>query len=246
MTHVAVPFEVSAFAAQGFAVLPSILPADEVKRLNEAIDVDLAANRSTWFGRGEGHLQNANLLPRTEAFVPVIEQPTILASLAALMGETVCFEELSAMLRDPMKGDPGAPSWHRDFNREDGRPLGVHALSVVYYLTDVGPEDHCFSIVPGTHDEHYSVKAGEHDAASEFDVNGPAGTALIFHTACIHAARLKPRSRQRRTLHLYYGHADNPRLSHHTDIPDSVLRRDVAGLPGLYTDKPRQGAGVTG
>src|SRR5690606_24396247 len=97
--------------------------------------------------------------------------------------------------------------------------------SVVYYLTDVGPDDHCFAIVPGTHDRQRDL-APDDAALHAVDINGPAGTGLLFHTACVHAARFKPHSTQRRTLHLYFGYADAPRVSSFTRIPDRLATRN--------------------
>ena len=82
--------------------------------------------------------------------------------------------------------------------------------------------------------------AGEHNPAVEVDILGPAGTAVFFHTALIHTARLKPNSRQRRTFHIYYGHADSPQISNYTDIPDRLRNKKDSCLPEKFYSKRRE------
>jgi hypothetical protein len=68
-------------------------------------------------------------------------------------------------------------------------------------------------------------------------VIGPAGTAVIFHGRCIHSGKLKPQSRQRRTLHVYYARSDQHRYSEWTEIPERLYNKTDALLPPLLYSK---------
>ncbi|MBI2191017.1 MAG: phytanoyl-CoA dioxygenase family protein [Planctomycetes bacterium] len=228
------------FDEKGFLILPGALMPQEVRVINEALDRDLKSN--DWpLKRGDGHLQDANILLRVPELDLTVENPRLMPILRTLI-EDVTFDEFSAMFRNPTQVIPEKPAWHRDFKRNETYPLGIHALSLVYYLSDVSNTDHCFAMVEGTHNRWRDVKPGEHDRAREVDLLGPAGTAAFFHTALVHTARLRLGSRQRRTLHLYYGHADTPQISNYTDIPDRLRSKTDPFLPPKFYSKRRAGA----
>ena len=109
--------------------------------------------------------------------------------------------------------------------------MEIEYLSVIYYLTDVGPEDHCFSIVPETHARLVDLRPEEITPGSEVDVTGPAGTAIVFHGRAIHAGKHKPASRQRRTVHISYWSAGKPRAQEWTPIPRRLYERTNPLLP---------------
>jgi len=115
--------------------------------------------------------------------------------------------------------------------------MEIEYVSVVYYLTDVTENDHCLSIIPGSHYRLVDLMPSEVTPGTEFDVIGPAGTAVIFHGRSIHAGKLKPRSRQRRTLHIYYARADQPRYSEWTEIPRRLYQKTDPHLPPLLYSK---------
>jgi ectoine hydroxylase-related dioxygenase (phytanoyl-CoA dioxygenase family) len=156
--------------------------------------------------------------------------------LLTLIGEKISFEEFSIMLRNPTDQVRDMKGWHRDLTRDYCRRKEIDAVSLVYYLTDVREGDHCFSIIPETHNRLVDLRPEEVASGMEFDVTGPAGTALIFHARCLHAGKLKPNSRQRRTLHLYYARSDQPRTSEWSDIPERLHKKVDLALPrGFYS-----------
>jgi ectoine hydroxylase-related dioxygenase (phytanoyl-CoA dioxygenase family) len=115
--------------------------------------------------------------------------------------------------------------------------MEIEYVSLVYYLTDVSEKDHCLSIVPGSHYRLVDLKPAQVPANAEIDIIGPAGTAVIFHGRCIHAGKLKPHSRQRRTLHMYFARSDQPRYSEWTEIPSRLFRKRDETLPPLLYSK---------
>lgn len=228
------------FDEQGFLILPESLSPEQVSVINAALDRDLAAQGQWPLRRGPGHQQDANILLRLPELDITVENPTLMPILRALVGDNVTFDEFSVMFRDPTNELPPKHSWHRDFKRNENFPWGLNALSLVYYLTDVCPTDHCFAMVATTNNRGIEVKPGEHDTTLEVDVLGPAGTAVFFHTATIHTAKLRPHSRQRRTIHIYYGHADTPQISSYTDIPDRLRNKHDPSLPPKFYSKRKE------
>jgi hypothetical protein len=81
------------------------------------------------------------------------------------------------------------------------------------------------------------MKPDEVAPESEVDVLGAAGTAVLFHARCLHGGKLKPNSRERRTLHLYYARADQARTSQWTTIPERLYAKSDPSLPPTLYSK---------
>ena len=224
------------FGEQGFLTLPDVLRTDQVATLNEAIDQLLDQHPQDWWELSDSFRQAANVLPRTAAFDFTIEHPGVLSLMRQLIGDDLTFEEFSILIRDPATNLEEAKGWHRDITRDYRRRREIDTISVVYLLTDVTEQDHCFSIVPESHNRLVDLRPGEHHPGDEVDILGPAGTAIVFHARCLHRGKLKPRSRQRRSLHVYYSRASGPRTSEWSEIPRRLHEKADLGLaPLLYS-----------
>lgn len=175
--------------------------------------------------------QSVNVLPRTSDFDLAIENPVTLNVLRSILGEEITFEELSIMIRNPSNNRRDVKGWHRDLTRDYDRRREIDAVSLIYYLTDVTEADHCFSIIPESHNRLVDLRPEAVAPGMECDVLGSAGTALLFHARCIHAGKLKPQSLQRRTLHLYYARSSQPRTSEWSDIPPRLASKNDPRLP---------------
>ena len=132
------------FRANGYSVVPEALSADELAVLNAAIDRDREQYPQLWQHRGEGgRYQSAALLLSSRAFDAVIRHSAVFGLVEELMGGELCFEELSAMVRQPHVQDPPQAVWHRDTGHWPDHPLALRNLSLVYYLTAVDAASHC-------------------------------------------------------------------------------------------------------
>jgi ectoine hydroxylase len=126
--------------------------------------------------------------------------------------------------------------WHSDFetwHMEDGMPA-MRALSVSLNLTDNLPYNGSLMIIPGSHltfigcrgktpDEHYrqSLRAQQYgvpshgaiaalvDARGVRQLVGPAGSAVLFDSNCIHGSNSNISPLPRRNLFLVYNSVDN-------------------------------------
>ncbi len=219
------------FQRNGFVVLPNALSEADVSKLNAAIDRHRVAHEHDWVDVGESMSQTVDVLNRTEEFDLTIENENTLAILRKVLGNDLTFEEISIILRSPTAHSADAKGWHRDILRAYDRRHEIDAVSVIFYLTDVGSGDHCFSIIPETHAGRVDLRAEDVRTGMETDVTAAAGSAVIFHARCLHSGKIKAGSRERRTLHLYYSRLGQPRTSEWTDIPARLYQTENPILP---------------
>ena len=225
------------FHERGFLVIRNALSPEQLSFLNRAVDHDLARYGEEWVKFDESLIETPDVISRTADFDFAIENPMTLGILRSLIGELITFEEFEILIRNPTARTQDIKAWHRDATRNYDRRMEIEYISLVYYLTDVSENDHCLSLIPGSHYGLVDLKPGDVASGSEFDVIGPAGTAVMFHGRCIHAGKLKPGSRQRRTLHIYYARSDQARYSEWTEIPQRLYQKSEAGLPPLLYSK---------
>jgi hypothetical protein len=225
------------FHERGFLMIPKALSDEQVLLLNRAVDHDLEQHGEEWVKFDESFIETPDVISRSADFDFAIENPATLAILRGLIGNLITFEEFEIMIRNPSNKKQDVKAWHRDATRDYKRRMEIEYVSLVYYLTDVSEKDHCLSIIPGTHCGLVDLKPEEVTPGSEFDITGPAGTAVIFHGRCIHAGKLKPGSRQRRTLHIYYARSDQPRYSEWTETPPRLYQKADPQLPPLLYSK---------
>lgn len=237
---------VAEFAETGFLVIPDALPPAEVARLDAAFDRHWTDHPEDWARFSESFIEAPDVLPRTDAFDALIENRPMLDLVRDLMGCDIALEELDLMVRNPTDDVGDLKGWHRDIIRAYERRHEIEAISVIYYLTDVGPNDHCFTTVPGTHGPRVDMRPEDVRPGMEIDALGPAGSAYVFHARCIHAGKLKLGSRQRRTIHLYYGPADRPRTSEWTEIPARLADKVDPTLPPTLYAKARMAESIDG
>jgi phytanoyl-CoA dioxygenase PhyH len=224
------------FDERGFLVLEKVLAPGEISALNQAVDYHFQNYPEEWLKFDESLMETITALSSMSDFDFTIENPTTLGVLRGLIGEEITFEEFEIIIRDPTRKVQDIKGWHRDLIRDYDRRMEINYISLIYYLTDVSASDHCFSVIPETHNRLVDLRPEEVVPGMEFDVVGAAGTAVIFHGRCIHAGRLKPNSRQRRSLHLYFDRSDRPRTTEWTKIPPRLYEKvDPTLPPRLYS-----------
>lgn len=236
-TRLSRPQLLEEFHEQGFVMVPGALSSEQVAALNSAVDWYLKEFPEEWIHFNESLIQTVNVLPHTSDFDLAIENRATLQILSGLLGKEISFEEFSILIRYPTARTMDMKSWHRDLTREYDRRMEIQAISLIYYLSDVTESDHCFSIIPETHNRLVDLKPDDVIPGMECDVLGAAGSALIFHARCLHSGKLKPNSRERRTLHLYYARSDQARTSEWSDIPARLYAKTDAELPPLLYSK---------
>ena len=228
------------FNQQGFLRVENALSAEQVATFNAAVDRHLEAYPEDWIELSDSFSEGTNVLPHTSDFDEAIENPITLDILRAHIGEQITFEEFAIMLRNPTANLNEVKGWHRDIIREYERRMEIDAVSVMMYLSDVGPSDHCFSIVPETHERLVDMNPLDVPPDAGVDVIGPAGTAVIFHARAIHTGRLKETSTQRRTLQAYYSRWRDQRTAEWSEIPPRLYQKQDPALPPRFYAKWNQ------
>ena len=228
------------FNQQGFLRVENALSAEQVATFNAAVDRHLEAYPEDWIELSDSFREGTNVLPHTSDFDEAIENPITLDILRAHIGEQITFEEFAIMLRNPTANLNEVKGWHRDIIREYERRMEIDAVSVMMYLSDVGPSDHCFSIVPETHERLVDMNPLDVPPDAGVDVIGPAGTAVIFHARAIHTGRLKETSTQRRTLQAYYSRWRDQRTAEWSEIPPRLYQKQDPALPPRFYAKWNQ------
>jgi Phytanoyl-CoA dioxygenase (PhyH) len=225
------------FDRQGYLRVENALTADQVRRLDQAVDRHLKDCPDGWMALSDSFCEAIDVLPHTAAFDEVIESPLMLEVLRAILGENLTFEEFAIMLRNPTANLNEIKGWHRDIVRDYERRQEIYAVSVLWYLTDVSPTDHCFCIVPESHNRLVDLNPCEVAADAGIDMIGPAGTAVLFHARAIHNARLKKDSTQRRTLQAYFSNRLDQRTNEWTSIPPRLYQKSDPALPPHFYAK---------
>ena len=225
------------FERQGYLRVENALTADQVHRFNQAVDRHLEDFPDDWMALSDSFCEAIDVLPHTAAFDEVIESPLLLEILRAILGENLTFEEFAIMLRNPTPNLKEIKGWHRDIVRDYERRQEIYAVSVLWYLTDVSPTDHCFCIVPESHNRLVDLNPCDVAADAGVDLIGPAGTAVLFHARAIHNARLKKNSTQRRTLQAYFSNRLDQRTNEWTSIPPRLYQKSDPALPPHFYAK---------
>jgi hypothetical protein len=207
------------YTENGYVVVPHALSAVEVDTVNGTVNQDLADNPSLWKDRGNGRSQNVNLLLAQPDLDFTMRPPGLLPLMETIMGPELCAEEHSAMIRAPNPDGPTECHWHRDNAEKRDWPLRTRYLSVVYYLTDVDESTHTFSVLPKSSQSEELPELAAYDLEAAHHITGPAGTAILFNAALYHAGNVRSTDHERRTIHIYCGHASDQYLSDHTIFP---------------------------
>lgn len=182
------------FAADGYVVLPGLLPPDLVRRLRPEVD--------RWVDGGLRAASIASCLDPELGRPPVLEvelpahgellvQPGLTTILRELLGPSFVFHHLHSDRQDP--GIAGK-SWHHDHETQTGgRPdlMMVHAL---HYLDGLDESISSLAVLPGSHREPSAKTARAHLGTGEIPGEVvierlPAGSTVLLHSALFHARR---------------------------------------------------------
>jgi ectoine hydroxylase-related dioxygenase (phytanoyl-CoA dioxygenase family) len=225
------------FNRLGYLTVEQALTPEQIERFNNAVDRHIRDYPDDWVRLSDSFCEGTNVLPRTSDFDEVVENRKTLEVLEAILGPQITFEEFAIMLRNPTGNLKEVKGWHRDLIREYDRRQEIDAVSIMFYLTDVSNTDHCFSIVPESHNRLLNLNPKDVPADAGIDLIGPAGTAVIFHARAIHNGRLKQNSTQRRTLQAYYSNRLDQRTNEWTEIPPRLYQKEDASLPPHFYSK---------
>jgi hypothetical protein len=229
------PEERYLFDLQGYLVVRGALPADLLRRLNESVDAleALSDDKAAALGaarhypvhnvyaqvgeRPAGRLgdYSCSILRYGGAAEEVIDLPTTLPYIEEMIGEPCRLDAASFMSRN----SAGAFVFHHgyaellpysEFAFVDGAFRCV-SVKISYALTDVGIEDGCFAVIPGSHKSNFDnplvgqVPDSDHPLVQPLPCE--AGDAVLFSEDLSHGAVENRGNRVRRTLFYSYAPA---------------------------------------
>ena len=212
------------FREHGYIVKSDLLSPADLEHFVELYDHDRSVNSYRWHPYGYHQSANYDALVTSPDFDQVIRHPSVLSAVEELMGGPTCFGEIGARHMRPYEGDVHR-SWHRDRPHWTDHPYRMDYLQQMLYLTDVGPDTHCFSLSPeSTEDPVLEDKEEQVQRGGIVDIQGRAGTVCLFNVSVLHTATTRPTDQERKTVQTYYGHRDRAPLANDSVIPPQLWK----------------------
>jgi ectoine hydroxylase-related dioxygenase (phytanoyl-CoA dioxygenase family) len=195
------------FENQGFLHLPGVIPPGLVDRLKRAFDAEAARHPLN----GAAFLDIPNILDVDDAFVELVDLPSIVPVLLGSVGSDIQLNHTHARLFPP--GKTFVAPWHSDLADVIGIDL-AHSLhffvKVHFYFEDLAPNQGCLAFLPGTHRlppdfPRPQIDDVEHSPAA-VKIVPKAGDAVLFNTHVLHMALDNTSPRTRKSLIYAYSH----------------------------------------
>ncbi len=236
------------FAKQGYIALPGVITPAELDAMVKMFDHDRKTKDWAWRPFGATQIINCDSLLTSPAVDDIIRHPRILPLIVELMGGPVVFSEICMRYMGPRKAELHR-AWHRDRPHFVEHPIRLDYIQLMVYLTDVDERTHCFSISPESHDEPIINNHNEQIARGGIvDLHGPAGTAILFNTSVLHTATTRTSDIERKSIQIYYGHADRSVLSNDSYVPPTLWRDNpdpaTRAFYGKLNEKTKLFAGI--
>lgn len=236
------------FDVQGFLVVPGFLSADEVERLNKAVDANddkiiedrniNTAGSSTLAGTGKRRILNDLLTlehPWCDPFRELLAHPKLLPYLNTMLGTGWRMDHSPAMFVAEQGAEGlflhGAtsqrPTQQAAYNYANGQ-MQCGLISIEFHLTGHEEGEGGFAAIPGSHKANFPMPPGiqrwEEDRQVLRNPGCEPGDALFFNEATLHGTLPWKPAHQRRALLYRY----TPRYMHFaggyatTTLPDWV------------------------
>ena len=214
------------FGQNGYIVRTDLLSEEEIARFVELFDRDRSDHRYRWHPYGYHQSANYDALVTSPEFDEIVRHALVFQAIEELMGGPTCFGEIGARHMREYEGDLHR-SWHRDRPHSPDHPYRMDYIQAMLYLTDVGPETHCFSISPESIDQPILKENAEQiERGGIVDIHGPAGSVCLFNVAVLHTATTRATACERKTVQTYYGHRDRAPLANDSVIPPRFWKHD--------------------
>jgi ectoine hydroxylase-related dioxygenase (phytanoyl-CoA dioxygenase family) len=239
-----------AFDVQGYLHLRGALSADEV------------AEYTRWMDETEGsdvralnaddpdairHQLNRPLSRMIDAdwrFAHLLDHPVVKPFLSEFLGED--YRHIDNDLYYTYPGYAGG-QWHRGVPAhptgyvEEGK-FACTMVKVFYCMTDVGPGEGEFVVIPGSHKAQFKVEMkGRVDLPAQhiFD-DISAGDVIVFNEGLIHNGRPNPSQKTRKTLIVNFGRCDARVWPGYKPLPQTLekvspeQRAILVNVPGVW------------
>ncbi len=180
---------------------------DEVKTIDvRALNVDDPARLTHHLNRPVSRVIDAD-----RRFARFLDHPVVEPFLVEFLGED--YRHIDNDLYFTYPGYTGG-DWHRGVR---AHPTGhvvngkfvCPMVKVFYCMTDVGPGEGEFVVIPGSHKAQFEIDTRRIDLPAQhvFD-DVKAGDIIIFNEALLHNGRPNPSSKTRQTIIMNFGRSD--------------------------------------
>jgi hypothetical protein len=194
----------SFFRENGYFVLHGALRRAEVDAITAAMADQARAHPEEWQvsgarKRGVGApavgADSPQLLERTKALDSLAYHPSVLPFARGVLGPRATLSSFTYIHRLPCDIPPPSNDlnegdarcltrqWHREYGGTiEGASRNDYftpALQVIYYLDDVGPDNHCFSVIPESAAVKRSLPTCQGKLGLRIDDYGPYGNGKV-------------------------------------------------------------------
>ena len=152
--------EREAFDRDGYFIVPDVLSADQLSRLNAAVDRIDAEERAA-NGRSPYETQNIlDFIGRDEAFLELLDYTPVFPKVWGILGWNIQLYHSHTIITPPRAPGEEMPkkrlNWHQDSGRLnfelETNPQPRISLKVAYFLTDCSvPGRANLYVIPGSH-----------------------------------------------------------------------------------------------
>jgi hypothetical protein len=220
-----------AFDVQGFLHVRGALTAAEVAEYNHWMSEAENANVQELNADnpdGMKHQLNrpvSRIFDVDTRFARFLDHPAVEPLLVEFLGED--YRHIDNDLYYTYPGYPGG-SWHRGVRPH---PTGhvvngmfvCPMVKVFYCMTDVGPNEGEFVVVPGSHRAQFVIELKRLDLPAQhvFD-DVKTGDIILFNEAVIHNGRPNPSAKTRKTIIVNFGRHDAGSWAGYTPSPKTL------------------------
>ena len=192
-------FELEVF---GFTVVPAVLAEATAAALAAALDAADAAVGTEYTYDGAHARHVANLPARDDAFLRLVDDPTVLAVVEAVLGADLVLGSMNARIVRP--GDP-EQGFHADIPTVHRRVVGPPImLQAVWMLDPFTADNGATRLVPGSHRAATSAPPPGAAVPHVVAPTGPAGSVLVFDGQCWHGGGANRSPARRRAVFAHY------------------------------------------
>ena len=215
------------FDLQGYLIVRGVLAGEEIREVNDAIDLhagQIVESESRLSGPSEvlkgskGRLELRGMLgwdkPHRTVFRKMLVHPVVVSRLNELSGPRfrldhgplmIAMDKGSEGFKLHGSGEPfGMANW---YHVQNGR-IRCRGITVAWQLTDCGPGDGGFAIVPGSHKSQFRTPPGVIRADNDMDLatqpQMKAGDVLFFAETATHGTMPWTAEHQRRSILFKY------------------------------------------
>jgi ectoine hydroxylase-related dioxygenase (phytanoyl-CoA dioxygenase family) len=211
----------SDFARDGFAIVPQVLPPDQVDSLRETLDQELGG---ATHARAGAAFANRDALSNPQLRAIACE-PHIRALAEEVLGKSVF--AVRGIVFDKVEGANWSVRWHQDltiavkerhevpgyrgWSEKEGSPhvqAPVHILrqmvSVRLHIDPCGPDNGPLKGIPGTHLDRVDDALAVVAKVPEVVLTCKAGDAILMSPLLLHSSSAAEKPGHRRVLHIDY------------------------------------------